>query len=385
MNSKTHLLIVSHACALPQNQLLFALAQAREDWKVTLLLPDRWKNEYGDFMDASLLNGFKAELATKPVFRNGSVPLHCYRTWASRLARKFRPDIIYSHNEPYALSTIQWCLAAKRLSIPFGFFSCQNLVKRYPTPFRQAEKWVYRNSQFAFPITQSVDEVHREKGYRGNSVIVPLGFDPQQYSAQEDVRQRHATHEGDVQLVFIGRVVEEKGLITLAKALAQISELPWHLTMIGAGPYEQNVRQALERQGLSGRVTWKGFIPHSEVATMYESMDCLLLPSETRSNWKEQFGRVLVESMACGTPVVGSDSGEIPTIIKKTGGGIAFRETNVDDCSNALRKMITDKEARTEMAVSGHTYVHSHYAIPALANVFADEIERVRTMGKQSS
>jgi hypothetical protein len=154
-------LIASHACALAQNQKLFAIAAKKRGWRVTLVLPDPWLNEYGDLMHAELYSGFKADLVASPVFKNGSVPLHGYRMRASRLVKEINPDVIYSHNEPYAVSTIQWCHAASRARKPFGFFSCQNLVKKYPLPFRKAESWVYRTSSLAFPITQAVDQVQR--------------------------------------------------------------------------------------------------------------------------------------------------------------------------------------------------------------------------------
>lgn len=371
-----HLLIASHACSLPQNQQLFALAAKNRGWRVTLVLPERWRNEYGKYHEARLLDGFDAELVTAPVIKNGSIPLHAYRLRAAKLLRAIQPDVVYSHNEAYALSTMQWCLANKMVgSKPFGFFSCQNLVKRYPIPFRQGEAWVYRNSSFFFPITDAVDRVHREKGYTGPSTVVPLGFDPQSYSAKLNVYERHSSRSGPFRLAFVGRVVEEKGLITLAKALGKIRDIEWKFVIIGAGPYESEVKQALQDNGISERVEWRGFVPHDEVASFFESVDALVLPSESRSNWTEQFGRVLVESMACGTPVIGSDSGEIPHIIRQTGGGLVFQEANAESCAGALREMMCDSKRRAEIAVSGHAYVHANYALPALADRFADAIE----------
>ncbi|EMI19805.1 glycosyl transferase group 1 [Rhodopirellula maiorica SM1] len=370
------LLIASHACALPQNQKIFAIAASKRDWDVTMVLPQQWRNEYGDLMPADLYPEFDAELVTAPVFKNGSVPLHGYWIIASKLLRKIEPDVIYSHNEPYAVSTIQWCrAAAKTGNIPFGYFSCQNLVKRYPLPFRTAEAWVYRQSSFAFPITTAVDQVHRTKGYQNASTILPLGFDAAQYFTTQDVRSRHAEADGVTTFAFVGRVVEEKGLVTLAAALGKIRELPWRLIMIGSGPYEPEVKAALSKHGVADRVQWRGFVPHAEVATFYESVDCLLLPSESRPNWTEQFGRVLVESLACGTPLIGSDSGEIPNIIRTTGGGLVFREADADDLAVQLRRMIQDPDRRAEMAATGHRYVHEHYALDRLADRFADAIE----------
>ncbi|QDV66347.1 GDP-mannose-dependent alpha-(1-6)-phosphatidylinositol monomannoside mannosyltransferase [Rosistilla carotiformis] len=342
-----------------------------------MVIPRVWKDEYGRSMPATLYPGFDADLIPIPVLGNGSVPLHWYRINAAKLLRAVQPDVVYSHNEAYALSTIQWSRANARTGRkPFGFFSCQNLVKRYPIPFRQGESAVYRNSSFFFPITETVDQVHREKGYRGSSTIIPLGFDPEKYHTTVDIetRQRKASNRSQ-RLAFVGRIVEEKGLVTLAQALGKIRDLDWELIIVGAGPFEGDVKEAMRQHGVAGRVQWRGFVRHDETAKFFDSVDCLVLPSETRPNWREQFGRVIVESMACGTPVVGSDSGEIPNIIRQTGGGLVFAEADAESCASSLRKIITQHDARAAMAIAGNRYVHQHYSLSALADRFADAIE----------
>lgn len=144
---------------------------------------------------------------------------------------------------------------------------------------------------------------------------------------------------------------------------------------MGAGPFEEQVKAELNSNRVADRVEWRGFVPQSEVAKFFESVDALVLPSESRANWTEQFGRVLVESMACGTPVIGSDSGEIPNIIRQTGGGLVFQEADVESCASTLRKMMEDCNSRAVMAASGHAFVHLNYALPELAKRFADLVE----------
>jgi glycosyltransferase involved in cell wall biosynthesis len=368
------LLVISHACALTENQRLFANAAALGDWDVTLVVPKVWISEYGRPLEAALLPGFQAQLIPIPVLKNGSVPLHFYRTRATRLLKQVKPDVVYSHNEPYAFSTIQWCLAnARSLDAPFGFFSCQNLVKHYPVPFRQAERWVYRKSRFAFPITRSVEQVHRFKGFKGDSTILPLGFD----SSLFPVRQRCENATGEFRFAYLGRVVEEKGLLTLVNALAALPDKRWHLEIFGSGPFETLVKDKADELGIGQHLKWQGFVPQKEISMRLAQVDAVVLPSETRGNWKEQFGRVLIESLASGVPVVGSDSGEIPIIIRESGGGIVFREGNVESCTAALQKIMTDEDGRNRMSEGGERYVRDEYDLRNLAERFAVEIERI--------
>ena len=78
--------------------------------------------------------------------------------------------------------------------------------------------------------------------------------------------------------------------------------------------------------GSGERLTFLGYVPHEDVPSYLAHLDLVVLPSETQPNWKEQFGRILIEAMACGTPVLGSDLAEIPSVIRTTGGGRVFAE-----------------------------------------------------------
>ncbi len=370
-------LIASHACATPQNQRLFALAAADRDWQVTMCLPEEWCDEYGNRLRAKLLEGFPAELVKLPVWKNGSIPLHAYRGRLTRVLENRNPDVVYAHNEAYAISTMQWCWAnARSVRRPFGFFSCQNLNKRYPTPFRQGEQWVYGKSRFFFPITKAVDAVHRAKGYAGPSTILPLGYDPAVFRPSVPISDRHEQAFGRrVRLGYLGRVVEEKGLVTLARALGELQNEAWQLTIAGGGAYENEVKHALVQAGVADRVKWIGMVPRDDVPKFYEQIDLLLLPSETRPNWKEQFGRVILEALACGTPVVGSDSGEIPNLIGETGGGWVFAEGNAQQLAATLRDAMHLHARRAEVAARAAAYVAEHYTLPVISTRFADAIE----------
>lgn len=293
-----------------------------------------------------------------PVLGSGSVPLHVYVTRFGRLLRLVSPDLIFVHNEPYAASTFQVAWAnARTVGRPIGFYSAQNICKRYPPPFTQAEQWVYRQATFGLPITGEVCEVLRKKGFTGAAPIITVGYDGIAYQASDDVRKRHLsvirTGEPCI-LMYAGRLVEEKGLRTLFAALALLSGRPgWRLDVIGGGPLESELRALAEREGFADRIRWRGFITQDAMPEVYRSVHVVVLPSETRTNWKEQFGRVLVEAMASGTPVVGSDSGEIPAVINSCGGGIIFPETDARQLAAALIQLIDDPERRAALAIAG--------------------------------
>ncbi len=371
------LLVVSHACSVAINQQFYANVAEHTGWDLTLLIPSNWINEYGVHV-ASRWPNFRGEIIERKVWLSGNIILHSYQGSMKKLLKSVNPDVIYVNHEPYAVATAQVYWANRRsINRPIGFYSCQNIAKRYPPPFRWTEQMVFRNSRFSFPITQTVDEVHRSKGYSGASTILPFGIDPEVHRPITDIAQLRAelgAGEGTVLIGFLGRVVPEKGLATLLKGVNQLREENWKLAIVGAGSYEAELKSLVQQLGLTDRVSFRSYVPHTEAPKYLSAFDITVLPSETRPNWKEQFGRVIIESLACGTPVLGSDSGEIAVLIRKTGGGRVFAEGNHAELAKELNAMIKNPNERQTQAAAGRAVVLSEFTNAALVSSFADSI-----------
>ena len=199
---------------------------------------------------AGIWPGLKANIEKVPVWKNGHIVLHVYkRNWTGFFKRN--PfDAIYVHNEPYALVAAQICWAnARTLRAPFGFYSAQNILKHYPPPFSWLESMVYKQSAYAFPITEAVKEVLLAKKFRGRSTVCPFPLDPDIYRPRgsEEDRRLIPREENEVIIGYVGRIVEPKGLRTLAAALPSLRDLRWKLIVIGKGDFRGNVPAALER------------------------------------------------------------------------------------------------------------------------------------------
>ena len=94
-------------------------------------------------------------------------------------------------------------------------------------------------------------------------------------------------------------------------------------------------------------------LSHERMAEGFARLDVLALPSRTTPTWKEQFGRVIVEALWCGVPVVGSDSGEIPWLIGLTGGGLVFPEGDDAALAGRLTELREDPALRQRLATQG--------------------------------
>jgi len=106
-------------------------------------------------------------------------------------------------------------------------------------------------------------------------------------------------------------------------------------------------------------VEFAGAISSQEIPQAFVELDVMALPSLTRKNWKEQFGRVLIEAMACGVPVVGSTSGELPNVIGDA--GCLFAEGDAAALAEQLRRLWQQPDQRARLAAKGRERVAARY------------------------
>jgi L-malate glycosyltransferase len=374
------LLIISHSCMLPTGQQFYAEIERLTGWDLTIVTPAIWQDEYGNQLTPTRWPGYKGKLISIPVWKSGSIPLHTYRSFFTQLLKDVNPDFIYLFQEPYAIVTFQVYLA-NYLTIrkPIGTIAWQNIHKNYPPPFRQMERWVLQQTRMLFPGSEDVENVFRQKGYGGPTTRMPFGIDPTVYCPRPEAAILHQQlqHRSDEVIIgYVGRITAVKGLKTLLLALKLIETLPWRFVTVGAGEYLAEFNDLATQLDLSDRIQHLGYLPGSETPRYLAAFDVLVLPSETYSNWKEQFGRVIIEAMACGTPVVGSDSGEIPHLLRATGGGLIFPEANPPALADQLQKIILNPSLRQEIADVGRQAILQSYTHTPLAQRFASAIEQ---------
>lgn len=156
----------------------------------------------------------------------------------------------------------------------------------------------------------------------------------------------------------------EKGLDTLLRACAGLDG-NWVLHLAGSGGEEKALRGLADDLAISKRVTFDGRIASTVMPVFYGTLDVVVLPSRTTPTWKEQFGRVLIETMACEVPVVGSDSGEIPNVIGDA--GYIFAECDVQALRAHLQRLMNDVLERQRMGEAGRQRVLERYTMQQIA------------------
>ena len=335
---------------------------ARLGVELTCIVPPFWRQSGRDLvLERAHTEGY--EMIVEPIRWNGSFHLFYFPGLGAHLSR-LRPEIVHIDEEPYNLATFLATRLAIKVAARPLFFTWQNLHRRYPPPFSWLERYVLRHAQHAVAGNAEAADVLRKKRYPGPVSVIPqFGVDPEQFSPQPS-RQWAVGSGKSFTIGYLGRLVEEKGLLVLLDAVRGL-EAHWRLELYGHGPLLTKLKRQVQTLGLSDRVAFYQTVPSDVVPERLRRLDVLVLPSLTRRNWKELFGRVLIEAMACGVPVVGSTSGEIPNVIGEA--GLLFREGDAAELHACLAELMASERRRAELAARGRVRVLERYTHQKIA------------------
>lgn len=323
--------------------------------ELTVFVPRTWA---GQKLERAHTAGYS--LRALPIRLDGNFHLHHYPTLEAEL-RRAAPDVVHIDEEPYNLATYLALRAARRVA-PHArvlFFSWQNLMRRYPPPFVWMERAVLGGVDAAIAGSESAGAVWRAKGYGKPLHVLPqFGVDEAAFAPAALPPEERPFTAG-----YAGRLVPEKGVDVLLRAAADAPEL--RLRILGNGPERAALTALAQSLGLGERAQFVNGLPSTQMPSFYAGLDALVLPSRTQPNWKEQFGRVLIEAMACGVPVLGSDSGEIPNVIGDA--GLVFSEGDARALADGLRRLQADAGLRARLRVAGRARVLANYTMRHIA------------------
>lgn len=349
--------------------------QGADEWQVTAAAPVRLR---GDLRAIELepLAGEACRLV--PIdMRFGPHP-HL-RMYGAQLRPLFQEhwDVVHCWEEPYVLAAAQ---VAHRVQPAARFVPAtfQNIAKSYPLPVKLIERRVMRRADAWIAFGQTAFDAQRcrptydDKPARVLNPGVDLETFQPDPAGRRCIRERLGWRPEDFVVGFTGRLVEEKGIDTIVHAFVQ-STCRWHLLVVGGGVLAEQI-ESLEHQ-YPGRVKLVREVNHNEMPIYLRAMDLLCAPSRTRAHWKEQFGRMLIEAMACGVPVIASASGEIPHVLLDA--GVLIPEDDLPQWTATIDRLLTDEGGRREMTTRGLARARTEFSWAVVARrhlEFFDEV-----------
>ncbi len=207
-----------------------------------------------------------------------------------------------------------------------------NVISKYRFPGRLILNTARKVSRI-ITVSQSLKDTIAGMGVPENKIqVLRNGIDLQKFIPPNDRSAlRSSLGISGLTILSVGNLIELKGHHLIIEAIAGIPDA--RLQIIGQGPEENNLKNLVNRLGLQSRVDFPGYIPHEKLKDYYGASDLLVLASSS-----EGWANVLLESMACGTPVVATDVGGNSEVVKEKSAGIIILRT-VDDIAAGIRQV----------------------------------------------
>src|SRR3989304_5768470 len=191
--------------------------------------------------------------------------------------------------------------------------------------------------------------------------IIPMGIDIDRFRPDEEsgIRLRRELGIGKVEkvILFTGRMIWEKGIYDLLYAAklvgldCSLKNVPIRFVVVGQGPESEGVKNRVKELSIGYLFTFMESYPYHKMHEMFNMADIFVLPSIATRTWKEQFGMVLIEAMACGLPVISAYSGSIQEVVGDA--GILVQANDARGLSQAIEGLLNDEERIKELRIKG--------------------------------
>lgn len=341
--------------------------------ELTVVVPPSWRDSRGR-QQVNERKGLGYNMLVAPILLNGHFHLHFYPTLA-RILAQVQPQILHMDEEPYNFATWLALRMASRQAIPALFFSWQNIQRHYPPPFRWMERDVYRRAAHAIAGNSTAADVLKRKGYAGPLTVIPqFGADPLLFKPRAEGSHAQTEAAQRVHIGYAGGLVPEKGVDLLLQACSTLQG-NWHLHIVGSGHQEPTLRRLAATLQIDDKVEFGARLSSVEMPAFYQKMDLFVLPSRTTASWKEQFGRVLIEAMASSVAVIGSSSGEIPSVIGDA--GCIVPEGDAAALSACMQQLIDAPSERQRLGQRGRQRVLQNFTMQHVARETVEIYQRI--------
>ena len=290
-----------------------------------------------------------------------------------RLIHRLQPEVVHTH---LAAANTIGVIAARINRVPKIFshdHSGAEYANRFPITAKYAffplERFLSRFLVKLFAVSRHVANINIDvkKICPNKIVVLPNWIDIDQFTYEAADREYNRTALGLSVSSFVigavGRLSPEKGLTTLVESFATIAKsVPEsYLFIAGDGPDKSTLELKIEQLNLSNCIRLMGF--KEDTKALYSALDLFILPSHY-----ETFGIALLEAMYCGLPVIASNVGGVPDLVRSGFNGIMVEPNNSDQLTSSILNIISDEHLRSSLGSNARISVIEKFDRDALLN-----------------
>jgi glycosyltransferase involved in cell wall biosynthesis len=353
-NERLRVVRIAHASLTPALRgRERALAKRFPQIEMEVVTPPRWCETN---VDVETVPDDLFPVRTARTFLSKHIQLFAYDPLPIIKAfRRHKPHIIDMDHEPYSVPCAEIITLRNLFAphTPIVMQTAQNILKKYPPPFSFLEKRAFRQVSAAYMCSETVREVLNAKGFRQPTQIAYFGVDLKMFRPAERDADQPFT------IGYVGRLLPAKGVSVLIDALIRIKTENWRLLVVGDGTEKSAMERKLAEHNLLERCKFTGAVPYEKTPEYFQKLDVLVVPTITTNKIREQFGRVIVEAMACRVPVVGSTCGAIPEVIGEA--GIIVPENDSAALAIELQRLSRDENLRVNLAEAGRRRAEENF------------------------
>jgi glycosyltransferase involved in cell wall biosynthesis len=260
-----------------------------------------------------------------------------------RLFHQIKPDVVHAHwliPQGFVVSLVKLFFLR---NVPVVITSHgADLFALRSSVFRTIKKWVLKRANVVTVVSQSMkDEVCQLLGSGENVFVMPMGVDL-------DVRFTPSVKidRDPSKLLFVGRLVEKKGLKVLINSLPAVLKSCPEVTLdvVGFGPAMAELKELTHKLGLDEKIQFVGAVSQSDLPNHYRRCGIFVAPFITaKSGDEEGLGLVVVEALGCGCRAVVSDMKATRDIVECVDGVLSVEQKNPEALANAITQSVKDQ------------------------------------------
>ena len=320
--------------------------------------PRRWE----DLADGAIIENIR----TRKSRLLQVVPFLLAETVATfRAVRRGKPDIIHAHwIIPQGIVARLVAPTTPTVITTLG----GDLYALNSGPFRALKRWVLKRAAYVTVMNEEMAKLVVDLGADPDRVeVLPMGAD------LSTVRPHVPSTDDTLRLLFVGRLVEKKGVSVLLQALRSLEDVNWELTVIGDGP----LRESLEASASEG-VTFLGTQGREALREAYANSDLALFPSVPTVNGDQDGLPVaLLEAMGSGCAIVASDLPGISEAVVEGETGLLVEPDDSDALATAIRELAYDQPRRKVLGAAAAERANERYSKAAIGKRYVEILQHI--------